>query len=220
MALLLVQSDNTKINLKDQFSKTPQDYAQESKDEALINLVDPKKPRPSKNFSRPPQDFKMLTEAPVEEPYYLVKIPFATNRKKSGLLESDFFFSKEVGYSLDYGEATVTVPKSHVRGRLEKPGFFDLIANPKDHIILRSINLKTEETFMKDLSDSLENRGHSDELRRDKDDVFLYIHGFNTPFSKALRKTAQLTLDLDFRGVPMSYSMACAKRVHSHALGF
>ena len=206
MALLLVQNDNTKINLKDQFSKSPQDYAQESKDAEFINLVDTKKPRPSKRISFPSQDLKTLTEAPIEEPYYLVKIPFATNRKKSGSLESDFFYSKEVGNSLSYGEATVTVPKSHVKGRFEKPGFFDLIADPKDHIILRSINLKTEETFMKDLSDNLESRGHSDELRRDKDDVFLYIHGFNTPFSKALRKTAQLTLDLDFRGVPMSYS--------------
>jgi esterase/lipase superfamily enzyme len=59
---------------------------------------------------------------------------------------------------------------------------------------------------MRDLSNSLEARTASDELRRDKDDVFLYIHGFNNPFSKALRKTAQLTLDLGFKGIPMSYS--------------
>ena len=206
MSLLLVQNKNTKINFKDQFSKSPQDYAQETNEVEFVNLVDPKKPRPAKAPSFPPQDFKMLTEAPIEEPYYVVKVPFATNRKKSGFLESDFFYSKEVSSTIDYGEALVTVPKSHVRGRIERPGFFDLIADPKDHIILRSINLKTEETFMKDLSDNLESRGHSDELRRDKEDVFLYVHGFNTPFSKALRKTAQLALDLDFRGVPMSYS--------------
>jgi esterase/lipase superfamily enzyme len=59
---------------------------------------------------------------------------------------------------------------------------------------------------MRELSNNLEARSASDELRRDKDDVFLYIHGFNNPFSKALRKTAQLTLDLGFRGIPMSYS--------------
>ena len=206
MSLLLVQNKNTKINFKDQFSKSPQDYAQETNEVEFVNLVDPKKPRPAKAPSFPPQDFKMLTEAPIEEPYYVVKVPFATNRKKSGLLESDFFYSKEVSSTIDYGEALVTVPKSHVRGRLESPGFFDIIANPKDHIILRSINLKTQETFMRDLSSSLEARTASEELRRDKDDVFLYIHGFNNPFSKALRKTAQLTLDLGFRGIPMSYS--------------
>lgn len=206
MALLLVQNTNTKINFKDQFSKSPQNYAQETNEVEFVNLVDPKKPRPAKAPSFPPQDFKMLTEAPIEEPYYLVKVPFATNRKKSGLLESDFFYSKEVSSTIDYGEALVTVPKSHVRGRLESPGFFDIVANPKDHIILRSINLKTQETFMRDLSSSLEARTASEELRRDKDDVFLYIHGFNNPFSKALRKTAQLTLDLGFRGIPMSYS--------------
>ena len=203
---LLVQNRNTQLTLKDHFEKTPQDYALESKDRSLMSLVNPKNPRPSININLNSQTNKMRTQLLPEEPYYVVKIPFATNRKKSGFYESDYFYSKEVSSSLDYGEAVVTVPKSHVRGRMERPGFFDIMENPKNHIILKSINLKTQEVFMKELANNLEARSASEELRRDKDDVFLYIHGFNTPFAKALRKTAQLTLDLDFQGIPMSYS--------------
>ncbi len=206
MTLLLVQNKNTDLNLKDRFQKSPQDYANELKDKVLVDLVNPHNPRPKQSPPPSPQLYKMLSEPTPLEPYYLVKIPFVTNRKKSGFLESDYFYSQEISPTMDYGEALVTVPKSHVRGRLESPGFWDIMANPKDHIILRSINLKTKETFMRELSNSLEARTASDELRRDKDDVFLYIHGFNNPFSKALRKTAQLTLDLGFKGIPMSYS--------------
>lgn len=39
-----------------------------------------------------------------------------------------------------------------------------------------------------------------------RDEVFIFVHGYNVSFEDAARRTAQLAYDLDFHGVPLFFS--------------
>jgi esterase/lipase superfamily enzyme len=41
---------------------------------------------------------------------------------------------------------------------------------------------------------------------RYRDQVFIFVHGFNTSFDDALYRTAQLAYDMEFDGVPYLFS--------------
>ncbi|MCP4291008.1 MAG: alpha/beta fold hydrolase [bacterium] len=109
-----------------------------------------------------------------------------------------------VDRNLHVGTCEVTIPVlKHKPGNLESPSFCRLEFKPdsKKHIVLRRINPMEESRFWTLLNDGLANgRGGTE------NDLLVFIHGFNVSFSKAARRTAQMSYDLGFQGAPLVFS--------------
>ncbi len=102
----------------------------------------------------------------------------------------------------------MSVPLAHVKGKVEGPGFWDFgKQDPREHIILKSVDTRTKEVFLTDLAQRIAaGKAEAAAGKQDANDIFVFVHGFNTEFSYAMRKTAQLKIDLEFKGVPVSFS--------------
>jgi len=98
------------------------------------------------------------------------------------------------------GICEVTVPESHQRGKVERPSLFrfELREDQTQHIVLASAVELSEADFRQRLA-----HGVSTSPQRD---LLVFIHGYNVDFESAVRRTAQLAVDLPFEGVPVCYS--------------
>jgi esterase/lipase superfamily enzyme len=103
-------------------------------------------------------------------------------------------------YPLQLGYCDVTIPPIHQKGRLESPSWLHLEwkLDDKKHVILQTIEPDEENSYFKKLSQRL--------VDASKNEVLIFIHGYNVPFADAVRRTAQLYHDLEFPGVPVCYS--------------
>lgn len=145
-------------------------------------------------------DFQDTT--PLIKKCNFIKYPvwYGTNRKEN--LESD-----KVQYSnlrdivLHLGFCEISIPSSHKIGIIERPNWFKNLffeESPEDYFTIHS-NKKTEEKeFIKLLEQKI---GESDDR-----DVLLFIHGFNVEFDEAMKRTAQLGYDLNFKGAVTAFS--------------
>lgn len=148
---------------------------------------------------------KKASPGQVIEPadgYFLMNIPFATNRTSRAGMEpttaalAATFFRDLTGTSLKYGFARVSMPQNHKRGKLESPSMVSFVKDPKKHVVLMSIKTMPSEEFFAGLKS----------LRGEDKDVFLYIHGFNVDFAYAAKKTAQMIFDMKLNGISLFYS--------------
>jgi esterase/lipase superfamily enzyme len=99
--------------------------------------------------------------------------------------------------SLSYGTCIVTIPREHVIGSLEEP----LPGLPEDatkHVMLYSVDPGSDTEFYRLARDAVS--------YSDRTDTFVFIHGFNTTFQDAARRTAQIAYDLKFEGAAIFYS--------------
>ncbi len=98
------------------------------------------------------------------------------------------------------GVATVTVPKSHQRGIVERPSIlrFEFAEDKKKHIVLANAMELDFENFYYRMSEEF--------TAKSERDLLLFVHGFNVDFDAAVRRTAQIATDLSFPGVPVCYS--------------
>jgi esterase/lipase superfamily enzyme len=103
---------------------------------------------------------------------------------------------KTGGYPLHLGVSEVTIPPNHRPGELERPSLLRLEWKENDlkHVSLQRVEVLSVDNFFADLK------------AKGKDSALVFIHGFNVKFDDALRRTAQLTSDLDYRGIPVLYS--------------
>ena len=101
---------------------------------------------------------------------------------------------------LHLGEAEVSFPASHRRGRIEEPKWyrFELKEDPAKHVVIRAVRLLNADTFWKRI-------GTRVDASPDKD-LFVFVHGYNVTFSDAVKRTAQVAWDLEFWGAPLLYS--------------
>ncbi len=109
---------------------------------------------------------------------------FGPHRESSGLLR--------------FGSCEISLPPTHVVGEVEQP-----LLGAEDestHVVLRRTDLMEYESFMRAARAVLDRAG---EGRRD---CFVFVHGYNTSFEQAARRTAQIHYDLQFAGAPMFYS--------------
>jgi esterase/lipase superfamily enzyme len=110
-----------------------------------------------------------------------------------------------VTYSGDRGQLTrgvceVTVPDTHRRGRVERPSLlrFEIRENQQKHVVLTSAVELSGDEFERRLAETVaESPGK---------DLLVFIHGYNVDFESAVRRTAQIAVDLPFEGVPVCYS--------------
>ncbi|QEG01613.1 hypothetical protein Mal15_56910 [Stieleria maiorica] len=102
--------------------------------------------------------------------------------------------------SLVKGIAKVTVPDTHQRGVVERPSLlrFEVRENQQDHIVLTSAVELSETDFHRQLADTV--------ALSPRQDLLVFVHGYNVDFQSAIRRTAQIAVDLPFEGVPVCYS--------------
>ncbi len=110
-----------------------------------------------------------------------------------------------VTYSGERGDLTrgiceVTVPDIHRRGLVERPSLlrFEVRENQQQHIVLTSAVELSAGDFQTRLAETIQ--GSPDH------DLLVFVHGYNVDFESAVRRTAQIAVDLPFEGVPVCYS--------------
>ena len=130
-----------------------------------------------------------------------VKLPihFATDRNIVETDDLNELFGTERS-DLKYGITEVSIPHDHKIGEIESPSIwkFEFSEDPAKHIMMHEINIMDKERFFNSLSSSIQ--------RSKKKSTFLFIHGYNTSFSDAAKRTAQISYDLLFEGKAVFYS--------------
>jgi esterase/lipase superfamily enzyme len=146
------------------------------------------------------QNFSAIgVRAPASTP---VRVYYVTDRKPNPTANDPrninvFSVERSENGSLTYGTCIVTIPREHVLGLLEQP-LPGLTEDATRHVILYSVNQGTDSEFYRIVRDQLS--------RADRKDAFVFIHGFDTTFQDAARRTAQIAYDLKFEGAAIFYS--------------
>lgn len=111
------------------------------------------------------------------------------------------FFNGERGKSLQYATLTVSIPPTHIPGKIEwtstPPG------NPATNFVVRDeASLNDDKAFVQALNAKLAMRPKGSRK------VFVFIHGFNTMFAEGLYRFAQIVQDSKAEGVPVLFTWA------------
>ena len=131
--------------------------------------------------------------------YAVVRIYYGTDRKEAGTPGLETFYGGEHA-NLQIGTCDVSIPRDHRQGNLERPSVLKLefSEDPSKHIVIQNISPLDEKEFYKRVQQRADHAAESQ--------AFVFVHGFGTSFSEAARRTAQLSYDLGFDGVPMCFS--------------
>ena len=106
--------------------------------------------------------------------------------------------------NLNYGTCQISVPKpeNRVAGELNRPLSVWVLQAPENaekHFTLQKVSEhKDKDEFYASLNGQLAGSADGASL--------LFIHGYNVSFEDAVFRTAQLAVDLKFRGAPISFS--------------
>lgn len=134
-----------------------------------------------------------------EAPFTTVRVFYATDRNKTGSTKPGEAYGVERS-GIQYGICDVSIPRDHRMGELEAPSIWKLefSENPERHVVLLKVLQQNANIFFGDMKRRVrKSAGKS---------AFLFVHGYNTTFEKAARRTAQMTYDLGFDGAPVFYS--------------
>ncbi|HYE97324.1 MAG TPA: alpha/beta hydrolase [Planctomycetota bacterium] len=140
-----------------------------------------------------------VVEAPARGTGESVRIPvfFGTDRQPTGRGTPSKYFGAERG-DPHRGVCEVSVPRDHRMGEYEiRWGRRGDPSTPDTHVLLLSLKTLAADPFRLELSREAGGKP-----------VFVYIHGYNTTFDDAIRRTAQLAYDLGFDGTPLCWSWA------------
>jgi esterase/lipase superfamily enzyme len=138
---------------------------------------------------------------PPDQPFIVLQkrpILFATNRtylKTVGTPSERF--GDVVDQQTRYGSCLVNIPvDQHIEGKLELPAWYSG-RDPNRYFLIDATN----NLDFKQFRDIIAQKGN--DTRRD---VLVYVHGFNTPFDYAVMVMAQVTHDIEFSGLPVTFS--------------
>ena len=111
------------------------------------------------------------------------------------------YFNGERAKSIDFAEATISVPPNHKPGNIEWPVV--LPGDPKKEFVPRKAGFIDGQTaFASRLNQRLS------DLPRGQRTVFLFIHGYNTRFPESLYRFTQVVHDAGFEGIPVLFTWA------------
>jgi esterase/lipase superfamily enzyme len=164
---------------------------------------------PVEGVPRQPESQPTAAATPQAEPYKIVPVFYGTDRARTGAKEPRDFYGAERG-QLELGRCEVSIPKTHVRGKLESPSIWrgEFKEDPDKHVVLLKLIPLEPGEFNK----QFQTRLGEVESRH----VFVFIHGYNVEFVDAARRTAQLANDLKFPGVPVLYSWPSQGRIWNY----
>jgi esterase/lipase superfamily enzyme len=145
-----------------------------------------------------------------------IEVFYGTDRKRTGSTQPDKFYGSDRG-TLEFGTCSVSIPQGHKQGILEGPEFVWYKhslqeKNPLKHIVLLDLSTLPEEDFFSKLNFRIDS---SDEKQ-----AFVFIHGYNSTFEDAARRTAQMVYDLGFNGAPIFFSWPSQGKVISPELRY
>ncbi len=172
--------------------------------EASVALAGPPPPPPSMavRTRSTAGDNPVPGELLPDKNYIDMKVFYATDRKTTNQSSPASFYGAERGPDdlFSVGTCHVSIPRDHRIGHLESPRLwkFEFRQNPNRDVVLLSVVPSAEADFYRDLLSSVQ---ASEEKK-----AFVFIHGYDTSFEDAARRTAQLAYDLKFKGVPLFYS--------------
>ncbi len=156
----------------------------------------------------PDNDQKLQEAKEAGEKIYIQKIFYASNRESTGKQLPDSVFSgkRSSTRQVSYGTCLVSIPRSHVKGKLELPmnfGFYQQQLDPDEHFILKRIKSLSWDQFLGEINADLKQLSKDDITAQD---ILIFVHGFNVPFNRAALRTAQVAVDLRFQGAPILFS--------------
>lgn len=140
--------------------------------------------------------------------YTTIRVFYGTNRLATGDARPSKCFGPQSG-PLSFGYCDVSIPPDHSPGELESPKLwkFEFRENPDEHVVLLRVQPAPGPQFITELQRAVWN---SIEWRGGKSitggEVLVFVHGFNSSFEDAARRTAQIAKDVNFRGPPVMYS--------------
>lgn len=143
--------------------------------------------------------FKVGRGSSPSPDYVKLPIYFGTDRKyHAAKVANESFGTKRS--KLSYGIVQVSIPHDHRVGEIETPSIwrFEFSEDPTKHVMLHEIDILDKKEFFSNLSKSIS--------ESDKKSTFLFVHGYNTSFAEAARRTAQISYDLKFDGKAVFYS--------------
>ncbi len=123
---------------------------------------------------------------------------FATNRRPGG--PSGTTFLGEVGESLSYGLAIVTIPvAAHEIGKLERPKWWKLYAeDQQESFLINDVHSLNQTEFGTKLEAAAQ--------ASDSHEILIVLHGYNVTFEEAALRAAQFAYDSKFRGIVVLFS--------------
>lgn len=134
--------------------------------------------------------------------FHKVEVFYATDRKATGTESDNRRYGKERNREgpLSYGKTEVSIPLHHRMGIVERPRWYKLefSEDPRKHVVILKLEEMAPATYFQELGEAAEDRPLQEAL--------LFIHGFSVTFDEAVRRTAQMSFDLDFGGVALTYS--------------
>ena len=132
--------------------------------------------------------------------YDVIDVFYGTNRASTVSTRPSHFYGAEGG-ALSLGVCKVSIPRArkHQIGELEDPSWFkfEFREDPSKHIVLLTIDQRSEADFAQSLRTATRNTSNRH--------VLIFVHGYRVSFEGAARRTAQLANDLGI-GVPVLYS--------------
>ncbi len=173
----------------------------------------------SKSAPPPPEIHAIVVdEPPTEEApnYTLVQVHYGTDREVVGT-GPDRYGTRprcpvtEAGVvtqapmspdCTERGVAQVSIPRSHERGELETPSWlrFEFRPDPEKHVVLADVEALAGDAWTADLRATLS--------RSTDRHLLVFVHGYNVDFSEAVRRTAQLSVDIPVDGAAVAWSWA------------
>ncbi len=134
-----------------------------------------------------------------EDGYKSVKIYYATDRARENSSKPSEIYGSRRG-KLELGTAVVTIPENHKSGAVESPSIWRLefSESSNKHVILTSVTPEGENDYFAQMRSDLKTKVSKE--------AFVFIHGFNVSFEKAVKRAAQLAHDMQFDGLPIAYS--------------
>src|SRR5262245_40500409 len=136
------------------------------------------------------------SETRSEGKWVVIRAYYATNRERTGTAT----YGSSRARRLEYGWVDVSIPTSRQPGELPLPTLWKLELNPdpNKHFIVKNIQPLKDDAARAELRSAL----GSTETKS----VLIFVHGFNTTFTDAALRTAQLASDLPFGGLTLFFS--------------
>jgi esterase/lipase superfamily enzyme len=131
-----------------------------------------------------------------EGKWVVITTYYATNRERTG--KSNYGSNRAP--RLEYGRVDISIPTSRQPGELPLPTLWKLevTPDPNKHFIVKNIQPLKDDAARAELRSAL----GSTETKS----VLIFVHGFNTAFTDAALRAAQLARDLPFGGLTLFFS--------------
>ena len=137
----------------------------------------------------------------TQKEHTIVDVLYGTDRGLDEKAELNERYTAERS-QLKFGVAQVSVPKTHTFGEIESPNWLRTFVGDKERVgkdvLIAKLEALKFEKFKNILKLKLKNAKQSD--------ILIFIHGFNVTFEDAIKRTAQISYDLEFKGIPLTYS--------------